>query len=190
MKKITIVAAALFFLANAAFAQSWTWDKPHSQLNFNISHLGIATIAGTFNTVDAKVTASKDDFSDAVIELTADVNSINTNNEQRNTHLKTADFFDAAKYPTLTFKSTSFTKTGDKTYKLEGDLTFHGVTKHEVLDVVYNGTITHPMTKKLVAGFKITGIVKRSDFNLAPSFSSNFLGDDVALNASSEFVKD
>jgi polyisoprenoid-binding protein YceI len=190
MKKITIVAAALFLLVNAVSAQTWTWDKPHSQLNFNISHLGIATIAGTFNTVDAKITASKDDFSDAVIELTADVNSINTNNEQRNAHVKTDAFFDAAKYPTLTFKSTSFTRTGDKTYKLEGDLTFHGVTKHVVLDATYNGTITHPMTKKLVAGFKVTGIISRSQFGIGPSFPSNFLGDDVVLNASAEFVKD
>jgi polyisoprenoid-binding protein YceI len=190
MKKITLVTATLFFLASAAIAQTWTWDKPHSQLNWNISHLGIATIAGTFNTVDAKITASKDDFSDASVTLTADVNSINTNNEQRNNHLKTADFFDAAKYGTLSFKSTSFTKTGDKTWKVEGDLTLHGVTKHVTLTAVYNGTITHPMSKKLVAGWSVTGVVKRSDFGIAPTFPATFLGDDVMLNASAEFVKD
>ncbi len=190
MKKITIVTATLFFLATTGFAQTWTWDKPHSQLNFGISHLGIATIAGTFNTVDAKITSSKDDFSDAVVELTADVNSINTNNEQRNNHLKSADFFDAAKYGTLSFKSSSFTKVADKKYKVEGDLTFHGVTKHVTLDATYNGTITHPMNKKLVAGFSVTGIIKRSDFGIAPSMPSTFLGDDVALNASAEFVKE
>jgi polyisoprenoid-binding protein YceI len=190
MKKITIVTAALFFLATASFAQTWTWDKPHSQLNFAISHLGIATIVGTFTSVDAKITASKDDFSDASVMLTADVSSINTNNEQRNTHLKSPDFFDAAKYGTLTFKSTSFTKAGDKKYRVEGDLTFHGITKHVTLDATWNGTITHPMNKKLVAGFNVTGSIKRSDFGIAPSMPSNFLGDDVALNASAEFVKD
>jgi polyisoprenoid-binding protein YceI len=190
MKKITIVTATLLLLATASFAQTWTWDKPHSQLNFTISHLGIATIAGTFTSVDAKITATKDDFSDASVTLSADVNSINTNNEQRNTHLKSADFFDAAKYGTLTFKSTSFTKAGDKKYKVEGDLTFHGVTKHVTLDAVYNGTITHPMNKKLVSGWNVTGTIKRSDFGIAPSMPSNFLGDDVALVASAEFVKD
>ena len=190
MKKISIVTAALFFLATTGFAQTWTWDKPHSQLNFSVTHLGIATIAGTFNTVEAKITASKDDFSDASVELTADVNSINTNNEQRNTHLKSEDFFDAAKYGALTFKSTSFTRTGDKKYKVEGDLTFHGVTKHVTLDATYNGTITHPMNKKLVAGFFVTGVIKRSDFGIGPKFPAQFLSDEVTLNASAEFVKD
>ena len=190
MKKITLVAATLFFLATAGFAQTWNWDKAHSQLNFSISHLGIASIAGTFTSVDAKITSSKDDFSDAVVELSADVNSINTSNEQRNTHLKSPDFFDAAKYGTITFKSSSFTKAGDKKYKVEGDLTFHGVTRHVTLEAVYNGTITHPMNKKLVSGWSVTGVIKRSDFGIAPQMPSNFLGDEVWLNASAEFVKD
>jgi polyisoprenoid-binding protein YceI len=190
MKKIAIIATALFFLATAAFAQTWTWDKPHSQLNWNISHLGISSIAGTFTTVEAKITSSKDDFSDASVTLTADVNSINTNNEQRNNHLKSPDFFDAAKYGTLTFTSTSFKKTGDKTFQVDGDLTFHGVTKHVTLNAVYNGTVANPMSKKPVSGWSITGSVKRSDFGIGTKFPSSFLGDDVALNAAAEFVKD
>jgi polyisoprenoid-binding protein YceI len=190
MKKITIALAALFLFAGTGFAQTWSIDKAHSQLNFGIGHLGIAEIDGTFTSVDAKITSSAPDLSDAVIELTADVNSINTNNEQRNTHLKSPDFFDAAKYGTLSFKSTSFKKVSDKNYRLEGNLTMHGVTKPVVLNVLYNGTITHPMTKKQVAGFKVTGIIKRSDFGIAPSMPSNFLGDEVALNANAEFTKD
>ncbi|MDP4254574.1 MAG: YceI family protein, partial [Bacteroidota bacterium] len=74
--------------------------------------------------------------------------------------------------------------------RLEGNLTIHGVTKPVVLNVVFNGTITHPMTKKQVAGFKVTGVIKRSDFGIAPSMPSNFLGDEVALNALTEFTKD
>src|SRR6202012_1782252 len=98
----------------------------HSQLNFGVTHMTINEIDGTFGTVEAKMTATKDDLTDAQILLTADVNSINTGNEQRNNHLKSPDFFNAAQFGTLTFKSTSFKKAGGKNYKVEGDLTFHG----------------------------------------------------------------
>jgi polyisoprenoid-binding protein YceI len=190
MKKIIAITAAFLFTAGASFAQTWNWDKAHSQLNWSVIHMTINDIAGTFTSVDAKFTSSKDDFSDATIELTADVNSISTGVEQRNNHLKSADFFDAAQFGTLTFKSTSFKKAGGKNYKLAGDLTLHGVTKPVVLDVVFNGTVVNPQSKKTVAGFKITGTIKRTDFNIAPSFPSTGVSDDVKLNANAEFVKD
>ncbi|HEY4290568.1 MAG TPA: YceI family protein [Puia sp.] len=189
MKKITAITAAFLLFAGATFAQDWNWDKAHSQLTFSIVHLGINDIGGSFGSVTAKVTSSKDDFSDAAIELTADVNSINTGNEQRNNHLKSADFFDAAQFGTLTFKSSSFKKVSGKNYKLAGDLTFHGVTKPVVLDVVYNGTVENPQSKKPTAGFQITGNVKRADFGIAPSFPAAFLSDDVKLIANAEVVK-
>jgi len=189
MKKATIIAALLISSA-ATFAQTWTVDKAHSRLGFNVTHLTVAELGGTFNTIDAKLTASNPDFTDAVVELTADVNSINTDNEQRDGHLKTADFFDAAKFPNLTFKSTSFKKVGDKKYKVSGNLTLHGVTKPVVLDVVFNGTTTNPMSKKTIAGFKITGVIKRSEFGIAPSMPAAMLSDEVALQASTEFAKD
>jgi polyisoprenoid-binding protein YceI len=190
MKKITIVTAALLLFATAGFSQTWNWDKAHSQLIFGIGHMGISEIDGSFSGVDAKLTSSKDDFSDAVIELTADVNTISTGNEQRNTHLKSADFFDAAKYGTLTFKSTSFKKLSGKNYQLTGDLTLHGVTKSVVLNVVFNGTVVNPMSKKTVGGFKVTGTIKRTDFGIATGFPATMLSDEVALNANAEFVKD
>jgi polyisoprenoid-binding protein YceI len=189
MKKVTVITTALLLFAGATFAQDWNWDKAHSQLTFSITHLGINDIGGSFGTVSAKVTSSKDDFSDAAIELTADINSISTGNEQRNNHLKSADFFDAAQFGTLTFKSTSFKKASGKNYKLAGDLTFHGVTKPVVLDVVYNGTIENPQSKKPTAGFKITGSINRKDFGIAPSFPSAALSDDVKLIANAEVVK-
>ena len=188
MNKI-VMTAAILSLSLASFAQDWTWDKAHSQLNFGITHLTINEIDGTFSSVDAKLTASKDDLTDAQIQLTADVNSINTGNDQRNTHLKSPDFFDAAQFGILTFKSTSFQKVSDKNYKLAGSLTLHGVTKPVTLDVVYNGTVVNPMSKKTVAGFKITGTIKRSDFGIAPSFPAAALSDEVKLNANAEFVK-
>ena len=190
MKKITIIAAAFTLFTTASFAQDWNWDKAHSQLNFSIVHMGINDIGGSFGSVTAKLTSAKEDFSDATVELSADVNTINTGNEQRNNHLKSADFFDAAKYPTLTFKSTSFKRTGDKTYEVTGDLSLHGVTKTVVLNATLNGTTTNPMNKKTVAGFKVTGTIKRSDFGIATGFPAGALSDEVALNANAEFVKD
>jgi polyisoprenoid-binding protein YceI len=189
MKKLTTFAS-LFLLATVSFAQNWAVDKAHSRLGFTITHLMIADIGGSFNSFDAKFTSSKPDFTDAVIELTADVNSIDTDNEQRNTHLKSPDFFDTQKNPSFTFKSTSFKKVADKKYKLAGDLTLHGVTKPVTLDVVLNGTATHPMSKKQVAGFNISGIIKRTDFGIAPTTPSAMLSDEVKLVASTEFVKD
>lgn len=189
MKKLILSTAALFILAGSTFAQEWNMDKAHSQVNFGITHMGINEVGGSFGTVSAKFTATKDDFSDAVIELTADVNSINTGNEQRNTHLKSPDFFNAAQYGTLTFKSSSFKKVGDKTYQLTGDLTLHGVTKPVTLTATFNGTVTNPMSKKLVAGFKVTGTIKRTDFGIGANFPSNMLSDDVSLVANTEFVK-
>jgi polyisoprenoid-binding protein YceI len=189
MKRITILAAVLA-LSAATFAQTWTVDKAHSRLGFSITHLGIADLGGTIKSFDSKITSSKDDFSDAVIEFTGDINSINTDNEQRDTHLKSPDFFDAAKFSTITFKSKSFTKAGDKQYKLAGDLTLHGVTKPVVLDVTFNGTTTHPMNKKTLAGFKITGSIKRSDFGVAAAMPPAMLGEDVAIVANTEFTKD
>lgn len=189
MKRNSIFAA-LFLLSTATFAQNWTIDKAHSRLAFTVTHLMISELGGTFSNFDAKFTSSKPDFTDAVIELTADINSIDTDNDQRDTHLKSPDFFDAQKNPALSFKSTSFKKTGDKQYKLAGDLTMHGITKPVVLDVVLGGTTTHPMSKKPLAGFRITGTIKRSDFNVGPSLPAAMVGDDVALVASAEFTKD
>jgi len=189
MKKIILSTAALFILAASTFAQEWNMDKAHSQVNFGITHMGINEVGGSFGTVSAKFTATKDDFSDAAIELTADVNSINTGNEQRNTHLKSPDFFNAAQFGTLTFKSTSFKKVSDKTYQLTGDLTLHGVTKPVTLTATFNGTVTNPMNKKTVAGFKVTGTIKRTDFGIGANFPSNMLSDDVSLVANTEFVK-
>lgn len=189
MKKIILSTSAFLFTTAAVFAQSWSIDKAHSQVMFTINHMGINTITGSFGTVTSSIAASKDDFSDAVIEFTADINSINTGNEQRNTHLKSPDFFNAAQYGTLTFKSTSFKKVDDKNYEVIGDLTLHGVTKSVTLNATLNGTTVNPMSKKTVAGFKVTGTIKRTDFGIGAQFPSSMVSDEVALDANTEFVK-
>ncbi len=187
MKKATLFAALLLTSAGA-FAQNWTLDKAHSKIAFTITHLMISEVDGNFKKFDIKMTSSKPDFSDADIDFTADVNSVNTADEKRDAHLQTADFFDAAKYPTLTFKGKSLTKVSGNNYKLMGDLTMHGVTKPVTLDAVINGPITHPMNKKTIAGFKVTGKVKRSDFSIS-NYPTAVLSDDIEIRASGEFAK-
>src|ERR1700746_2634739 len=138
MKKVNILLA-LLFAAGSTFAQTWSVDKAHAKLGFGVTHLLISEVEGSLKTFDAKITSSKENFSDAVFELTAQTNSINTDVEKRDAHLKGPDFFDVEKFPTLTFKSTSFKKVEGKKYKLAGDLTLHGVTKPIELDVTLNG---------------------------------------------------
>ena len=192
MKKIVtvgiIAVMALSFAFKTADTATWTLDKAHAKLGFTITHLMVSEVEGWFKNFDAKITASKEDFSDAVAEMTADVNSINTDNEQRDKHLKSPDFFDAAKYPTITFKSKTFKKVSDKSFKVTGDLTMHGITKTIDLDANYR-VGTNPMSKQAITGFKITGVVKRSDFAIGTSMASNLLGDEVTIVANTEFIK-
>jgi polyisoprenoid-binding protein YceI len=192
MKKfatITIVAiSALLFSFSAKDNATWSLDKAHAKLGFTVTHLMISDVEGWFKSFDAKITSSKSDFSDAVVELTADIKSINTDNEQRDTHLKSPDFFDAAKYPTLTFKSKTFKKVSDKNYKVTGDLTMHGVTKTIELDALCR-VGTNPMSKKETAGFKITGMLKRTDFGIGSTMTSAMVGDEISIVANAEFVK-
>jgi len=188
MKKILIIVFVL--LQTSVFAQSsWNADKAHSKLTFTVTHLGISDILGQFKNFDVKVTSSKEDFSDAVFELTADVASIDTEVEKRDTHLKSPDFFDVAKYPSMSFKSTSIKKVDNNKYKLTGNLTLHGVTKPVTMDVWYRGTTTNPMSKAPTAGFQLTGTIKRSDFTVGPSFPAAMISDEVSIKADGEFIQ-
>ncbi len=185
---LTVFAATLLLSFIPVKPATWAVDNTHARLGFSVSHLMVSEVEGSFKKFDAAITGSAEDFSDAVVTLTADVNSINTDNEQRDGHLKNADFFDVAKYPTITFKSTSFKNAGDKKYKVTGDLTLHGITKTIVLDATYN-TGVHPMTKNTIAGFKVTGTIKRSEFGVGTSFLANMIGDEVSITANAEFIK-
>lgn len=191
MKKIAIVAATLLSLSygTASFAQTWNVDKAHSRFGFGVTHLSVSQIDGNFKTYEATITSSKPDFSDASFEISAEMASINTDIEQRDAHLKSPDLLDAEKYPTLTFKSTSFKKVSGKNYKLSGNLTLHGVTKPVTIDVTINGTTTNPQSKKTIAGIKFSGKIKRSEFGIATSFPASALGEDILLIANAEFTK-
>ena len=192
MKKISLILAliAVFLTFNLNAQTVWKQDPNHSKLGFVVTHLSIADVTGYFTTFDVTVNSSQADFSDAVIEMTADINTINTGIDARDKHLKSTDFFDAATYPTMTFKSTSIEKSGDKTFKLKGNLTMHGVTKEITVELIHRGTIQNPMANNAdVAGLQILGTIKRSDFNIGSTFPDFAISDEVRIKADGEFSK-
>jgi polyisoprenoid-binding protein YceI len=189
MKKLfTLLFVAI--LSTTAMAQTtWSADPAHSKVTFTVTHLGISDVAGLFNKFEASAVSSKPDFSDAVFNLTVDVASVNTNIDKRDEHLRSADFFDVAKYPTMTFKSTGIKSTAKDKYELSGTLTFHGVSKPVTMNLWYRGTIVNPQSKATIAGFQLTGTIKRSDFSLGAKFPEMVLSDVIQIKADGEFIK-
>lgn len=185
MKKISLSIVLMLF-AFTAFSQTWVSDPAHSRLSFTISHLMISHVTGNFKQFEVKAVSTKPDYSDAKIDLIAQIASINTDEEQRDTHLKSPAFFDAKQFSTLTFKSTSVTNVKGNEYKLVGNLTMHGITKPVVLDLVFEGKVTNPMNKKDIAVFTINGLLKRSDFGIGSQFPVTMVGDEVTIKASVE----
>ena len=144
---------------------SWVIDPTHSEVQFKVKHLVISTVTGSFKSFEGSLQTEGDSFDGASIQFTADVNSIDTNMEQRDGHLKSADFFDAENFPKLNFVSTSFVQKGDEDFTLTGDLTLRGVTKSVTLAVNYGGQMVdfYGNTK---AGFELNGKINRKDFGL------------------------
>lgn len=151
--------------AQATTTTTWVIDPMHSEVQFKVKHLMVSTVTGLFSQYEGQLAMAGDDFEDAQITFSADVASISTGNEQRDGHLKSAEFFDAEQFPKLTFTSTNMTKTGNDTYNLVGDLTMHGVTKPVTLKAEYGGQMQdfYGQTK---AGFELTGTLRRKEFGL------------------------
>jgi len=170
----------------------WAIDPTHSEVQFKVKHLVISTVTGKFEKFDGAVYASKPDFSDAEAEFSADIDSINTSQPDRDGHLKSPDFFDAANHPKLTFKSTGVKKSGDSEFVLTGDLTIRGVTKSVQLNVEYGGTTKDPWGNTK-AGFEINGKINRKDFGLSWSAVTETGGlvvsDEVKLQLAVEVAK-
>lgn len=185
MKK-TIAIFALALVAFGVQAQTWNVDKAHAKLGFSITHLMISDVDGNFKTFEATITSSKDDFSDAVFDISADIAGIDTDNENRDKDLNSEGYFNAAAFPKLTFKSTSFTKVEGNKYKLVGDLTIKGVTKPVEMAVTINGPIDR--RGKKVIGLKVTGMFKRTDFGVGKPGGA-MVSEEVTLIANGEFVK-
>jgi polyisoprenoid-binding protein YceI len=185
MKKL--VFSLIMATGMVASAQStWKSDNAHTNMNFAISHLVISEVTGNFNEFDIEAMADEE-FSNPDFNVTIQAASIDTDNERRDNHLKSEDFFEVEKYPTITFKTTSFEKTGENTFKLTGDLTMHGVTKPVTLDGKLNGIITDQRSQKLKAGLKLTGSLQRADFNVGGS--SFPIGEEVAITINTEMAQ-
>jgi polyisoprenoid-binding protein YceI len=142
----------------------WRIYKAHSNVKFTVTHLVVSEVEGSFKLFDGSLEASTADYSDAKINFTVDVNSVNTDNDMRDKHLKGEDFFAADKFPAMKFESTSFTPAGGSKYKLAGNLTIKDVTKPVVFDVNYGGTAN--AMGKTKAGFKAKTSINRFDYNL------------------------
>lgn len=189
MKKISFLIACIA-LSVTTFAQ-WTVDKGHSKVTFIAGHHGISEVDGYFKKYEATLVTTKDDFSDAVFEMTVETASLNTDLEMRDNHLRSEDIFNVAQFPVMTFKSTSFKKKGGNQYVMTGNLTMRGVTKEIVLDVVLNGPVENPNknAKNIQIGIKALGKVKRSDFKLGANLPTAFVSDEIQIRVTGEFNK-
>jgi polyisoprenoid-binding protein YceI len=167
-------------------------DAAHSEISFKVKHLMITNVSGSFTKFDATLEGEAADFSDAKITFEADADSITTNNEQRDAHLKGDDFFAAEKFPKITFASTGITKNGDNKFTLHGDLTIRDITKPVELPVEFNGNMTDPWGNAK-SGFEINGTINRKDFGLSwgalTETGGVVLSDDVKLNLNVQMVK-
>ncbi|MFP5079291.1 YceI family protein [Pedobacter sp. JCM 36344] len=187
MKKLLFlfVAAAI---STASFAQTkWTVDPMHSFVTFSVKHMGISFVDGSFKKFDGTIAASKPDLTDAKISFTVDVNSVDTDVEQRNKHLKSDDFFNAETYPSMTFESTSFSKLTGNDYELSGKLTIRDVTKDVKFAVVFGGTAVAQGNTK--AGFAATTTINRLDYNIKYDPTGAGVAKDVKIVLNLEFVK-
>jgi polyisoprenoid-binding protein YceI len=170
----------------------WKIDPAHTEIQFRAKHLVISTVTGGFHSFEGKVKTRDDDFENAAVTFAADVDSISTNKEQRDSHLKSDDFFNADAYPQLTFVSTSVEKTGDQQYKMIGDLTIRNVTKEIGLNVMHGGTVTD-QNGDTKAGFEIEGSLNRKEFGLrwdeVTEAGNVIVGDKIKLLLNVEVVK-
>jgi polyisoprenoid-binding protein YceI len=185
-----IVAAALTSTATSAQTK-WTVDKGHSNVKFTVTHMMVSEMEGTFKVFDGTMEHTKADFSDAKVNFTIDVASVNTDNERRDSHLKSDDFFNAEKFPKMTFTSTSVKPLGNNKYEMAGNLTIRDVTKPVVFQVTHGGILNTSRGSK--AGFKATTTIDRFDYNLkwdrATETGGLVVGKDVAIQVNVELDK-
>ena len=188
MKKI-VLSLFVALVAFGAKAQTWNVDKAHSSVTFNITHMMLSEVNGKFKKYDASFTSSKEDFSDAVFTLTADIASIDTDNSMRDGHLQGEKFFDAEKNPKLTFKSTSLKKLADKKFEMKGNLTMKGITKPATMMLTITGPITDARSGKPKVGIKVTGTIDRTLWTIS-DMPEAALSNEVEIKAAGEFMRE
>lgn len=195
MKKslLTLALAAVLGAATVpALAETWSVDASHSTVGFAVRHMMVSNVKGSFDKFTASVEGSPADPGTAKISASIEIGSVNTREPKRDEHLRSADFFDAAKFPQMTFTSTKVEKSSATTAKVAGNLTLRGVTKPVVLDVEYTAPVKNPWGKTVV-GASATGKINRKDFGV--NWSKNLdggglvVGDDVTIQLDLEFVK-
>lgn len=185
---LTIAAITLLAPAGSAFgAQEYSIDAAHSSVGFSIRHI-VSRTTGKFNDFKGTIVYDANNPANSSVNATIAVASIDTDNERRDGHLRSADFFNVEKYPNMTFRSTKVEPKGN-VLNVTGDLTLHGVTKKVVMPVEVLGVGTHPMTKAAVAGFEANLVIKRSDFGVNNwTDAAGILGDEVNVNILIEAV--
>lgn len=191
MKKVLTLIAAVA-LSATAIAQNWKLDGSHTKIRFTTKYLVISDVDGEFKKFEGTFTSSKADWSDLQATMTVQVPSITTDNEMRDKHLLSDDFFNAEKFPTMTFTSTGIKSLGNNKYVLSGNLTVRDVTKKVEVPLVYGGQVKDPWGN-LKAGFKATGKINRKDFGLkyanAAATGEAVVGDEVEFTIDAVLIK-
>ena len=170
----------------------WSLDPTHSMLGFKVKHLMITNVSGSFKNFNVSVQTNGTDFSTAAIQLKAEISSIDTNNAQRDGHLRSSDFFEAEKFPEMIFESTKVEKVDEENYHVFGNLTLKGVTKPVKLNVEYGGLTKDPWGGER-AGFVISGKINRADwginFNAVLETGNLMLAEEVKINSEIQLIK-
>ena len=178
--------------AATAGPTTWKVDPTHTNVRFSVSHMTVSTVDGSFKVFNGSLVAPGSDFNNSTISFDVDVNSINTDNDMRDKHLKSDDFFNAEKFPKMTFTSTSFKKTSGNNYVLEGNLTIRDVTRKVKFAVTYGGTAKDPYGN-IKSGFKATTKISRKSYNLLwntlTEMGGAVVGDEVTLNLNVELAQ-
>lgn len=188
MKRILLAAALGLAFAGTASAAALTYkiDPNHTDVVASWSHFGFSNPVAHFGKVDGSITYDPAKPAASKVEVTIPLDGLDSHVPDFDEHLKSADFFDAAKYPTITFKSTKVEAAGAKKLKVTGDLTVHGVTKPAVLDVTINKVGEQPMAKRAAAGFDATTTLKRSDFGIARYVPN--VSDEIKIRITTEAI--
>ncbi|TDS56568.1 YceI family protein [Myroides indicus] len=189
MKKIALLFVATLFSV-ATFAQTqWNVDNMHSFLNFSVKHLGISFVDGRFDKYKGSFIGNPDNLENGKFNFSVDINSVNTSVEMRDNHLKTDDFFNAEKYPSMKFESTSIKKSGKDQYKLIGNLTIRDITKPVTFDLVYGGLLKDDGNGNTKLGFQASTTLNRFDFGVAYDPSGQAIAKDILINVNLEFTQ-
>ena len=191
-KRFIIAALLAIALTATGLADDWNIDKAHSHIGFTARHMLITRVPGKFEDYGAKISFDGKNLAAGSAELTINVQSITTDNDRRDNHLRSGDFFDIENFPTLTFKSTKIIPGEGNQFKMIGDLTIKGITRPVTLDCIYNGSITDPRGNTR-AGFTASGSIKRHDFNIAwdnkLKDGTFIVGEDILLDIQAELIK-